>query len=153
MYLVLWLLLAAPAVAEEPIDWTEAHTCAGRFCSIRGAVVAQEDGGPFYRLYFDAERRDVYVTLMRGWLVDWPSYVGQRIVATGPVDRWRDATEMILKTPDAIASLEPPPPTDTPAVVTPLPTPSDEVERLRDRVRSLEEKIERLERDGHQETP
>ena len=150
--ILLLLLLAVPAVAEEPIEWTDAPSCVRTFCSIRGTVVAQEDGGPFYRLYFDAERRDVYVTLMRGWFVDWPNYVGQRIVATGPVDRWRESTEMILKTPDAIVSLDPPP-TDTPAVVTPSPTPSDEVGRLRDKVRSLEEKIERLERDGHQETP
>jgi hypothetical protein len=146
------LLLAAPALADEPIDWTEASTCIGRVCSIRGTVVEQEDGGPYYRLYFDAERRDVYVTLMRGWLVTWGDYVGQRIVATGPVDRWRESSEMILRTPDAIALLDPPAVTATPAT-DPSPTPDDEVERLRDRVRSLEDKIERLERDGHQETP
>jgi hypothetical protein len=72
---------------------------------------AQEDGGPFYRLYFDAERHDVYITLMRGWMVTWPSYVGHTIVATGPVDRWRDHSEMILLTPDAIVFLDAP---DTP---------------------------------------
>lgn len=148
-YALLLLLLATP----EPVDWSAAAGCVGRVCSIRGTVVAQEDGGAFYRLYFDAERRDVYVTLMRGWFVTWPDYVGRRIVATGPVDRWRSATEMILRSPDAIALLDPPP-TPPPAAATgPSPTPSDEMQRLRDRVRSLEEKIERLERDGHQETP
>lgn len=129
---------------------TAAPTCVGRVCSIRGTVVAQEDGGAYYRLYFDAERRDVYVTLMRGWLVNWPGYVGHAIVATGPVDRFRDDTEMILRTPDAIALLDAP---FTPVPGAATPTPDDEVQELRDRVRSLEEKIERLERDGHEETP
>ncbi len=154
------------------IDWSDAPSCIDRVCSLRGTVVEQEDGGPYYRLYFDAQRRDVYVTLMRGWMVTWPSYVGHAIVATGPVDRWRDHSEMILLTPDAIAMLDAPdtpipdttpippvpiapapiapPPTAMPVV--PTPTPSDEVQQLRDRVRTLEEKIERLE-GGHPETP
>ena len=109
--LCLFLLLAAPVLADEAIDWTEAPNCIDRVCSLRGTVVAQEDGGPFYRLYFDAERHDVYITLMRGWMVTWPSYVGHTIVATGPVDRWRDHSEMILLTPDAIVFLDAP---DTP---------------------------------------
>ncbi|MFN8642670.1 MAG: hypothetical protein U0802_13835 [Candidatus Binatia bacterium] len=108
----------------------------------------QEDGGQYQRLYFDAERRDVYVTLMRGWLVTWPRYVGHTIVATGAVDRWRDQSEMIVKTPDAIALLDVP---DTPAPSTATPAPNGEVQELRDRVRSLEEKIEQLERDAPKE--
>jgi hypothetical protein len=177
--LCLTFFLAAPVRADEAIDWTEAPTCIGRVCSLRGTVVAQEDGGPFYRLFFDADRRDVYVTLMRGWMVTWPSYVGHSIIATGTVDRWRDHSEMILLTPDAIVFLDAPdtpvpdltpvapaavapapvapaptaipaPPTAIPIAATP--TPSDEVERLRDRVRTLEEKIQRLE-GGHPETP
>ena len=149
MRLLLFLvLLAAPAFADDAIDWTDASSCVGRICSIRGTVVAQEDGGSYYRLYFDAERRDVYVTLMRGWLVTWPSYVGHAIVATGPVDRWHDHTEMLLRTPDAIALLDVPD-TPTPGVATP--TPSGEVEELRDRVRSLEQKIEQLERNAPKE--
>lgn len=148
------LLIAAPAFGDEVVDWTEAASCVGRVCALRGTVVAQEDGGPYYRLYFDAERRDVYVTLMRGWLVTWPRYVGHTIVATGPVDRWRDHSEMILLTPDAIALLDAP---DTPTAAPPNPaaaaaTPSREVEELRERVRSLERKIEELE-SGHPETP
>ena len=180
--LLLLLLLAVPALADDAIDWTEAASCVGRVCSLRGTVVAQEDGGPFYRLYFDPTRRDVYVTLMRGWLVTWPNYVGHRIVATGPVDRFRDHSEMILLTPDAIAFLDAPdtptvdaapPPTAAPETATPstvpttaptavgtavptavpaLATPSSEVEELRDRVRSLERKIEELE-SGRPETP
>jgi hypothetical protein len=141
--LFLLLLLVAPAAADDVVDWTDAGICIGRVCSIRGSVVAQEDGGAYQRLYFDAERRDVYVTLMRGWLVTWPSYVGHSIVATGPVDRWRADVEMILRTPDAIALLDA---AETPLRGAPTPTPAREVEELRDRVRSLEEKIERLER-------
>ena len=176
--LLVLLLLAAPASADDAVDWSEAPSCINRVCSLRGTVVEQEDGGAFYRLYFSSERRDVYITLMRGWLVTWPDYVGHAIVATGPVDRWRDHAEMILLTPDAIALLDAPDTpvpnltpvaavapahtatavaptaapvsTDTPIAATP--TPSDEVERLRERVRTLEEKIERLE-GGHPETP
>lgn len=142
--LLLVLLLAAPALGDDVLDWTAAPGCVGRVCSLRGTVVAQEDGGAYYRLYFDADRRDVYITLMRGWLVSWPSYVGHAIVATGPLDRWRDHSEMILLTPDAIAVLDAP---DTPAA-----TPSSEVEELRARVRSLERRIQELE-SGHPETP
>jgi hypothetical protein len=148
--LLLLLLLAAPALADEAIDWSAAPSCLGRVCSLRGTVVAQEDGGPYYRLYFDAERHDVYITLMRGWMVTWPSYVGHTIVATGSVDRWRDHSEMILLTPDAIALLDA---ADTPIPGAPTPTPNGEVEKLRDQIRSLEEKIQRLEGSGHQETP
>lgn len=148
MLLLLLLLLAAPAAADEAIDWTDAASCVGRICSLRGTVVAQEDGGAYQRLYFDRERRDVYVTLMRGWLVTWPSYVGHSIVATGQVDRWQDQSEMILKTPDAIVLLDVPD-TATPGVATP--TPASEVQELRDRVRSLEEKIEQLERTAPKE--
>lgn len=143
------LLLAVPALADDAVDWRDAARCVDRVCSLRGTVVAQEDGGPYYRLYFDAERRDVYVTLMRGWLVTWPSYVGHAIVATGPVDRWRDHSEMILLTPDAIALLDAP---DAPVAGAPPPTATSEVEELRERVRSLEQKIEQLE-GGHPETP
>ena len=149
-------------LADEAIDWTEAPNCIDRVCSLRGTVVAQEDGGPFYRLYFDAERHDIYITLMRGWMVTWPSYVGHTIVATGAVDRWRDHSEMILLTPDAIVFLDAPDtpvpdftpiaPAPTAVPVAATPTASDEVEQLRDRVRTLEEKIERLE-GGHPETP
>ena len=148
-FLCLFLLLTAPALADEAIDWSDAPSCVDRVCSLRGTVVAQEDGGPYYRLYFDAERHDVYITLMRGWMVTWPSYVGHTIVATGSVDRWRDHSEMILLTPDAIAFLDA---ADTPVPGASTPTPNGEVQELRDQIRSLEEKIQRLE-SGHQETP
>jgi hypothetical protein len=156
---LLLLLLAAPALADEPIDWTAAPSCVDRVCALRGTVVEQEDGGPYYRLYFDRQQRDVYITLMRGWMVTWPSYVGHTIVATGPVDRWRDHSEMILLTPDAIAFLDapdtppvPPATPATPSTAAPTATPSGEVEELRERIRSLERKIEELE-SGHPETP
>lgn len=150
-----------PAGGEAPLEWSEAARCVGRACAIRGTVVAQEDDGPVYRLYFDAQRRDVYVTLMRGWLVTWPDYTGRTIVATGHVDRFRDQVEMIVRTPDAIAFLDAPPtpapptaapPTAdalpaTPVPATPVPTvAASEVERLRERVRSLEQRLEELER-------
>lgn len=159
--LLLLLLVAAPAArADDVVDWTDAARCIDRVCSLRGRVVAQEDGaGPFSRLYFDPERRDVYITLMRGWLVTWPSYVGHTIVATGPVDRWRDHSEMILLTPDAIAFLDAPEAPDAPSAAPPASagaaataTPNGEVEELRERVRSLERKIQELE-SGHPETP
>lgn len=102
------LLLAAPAFAQEVVDWTDAASCVGRICSVRGTVVAQEDHGPVYRLYFDAARRDVYATLVRGWLVTWPSYVGHPILASGKVDRFRDSVEVMVRDPGNIDVLDAP---------------------------------------------
>ena len=65
-------------------------------CSLRGTVAVVEDDGQSTRLYFDPQDRSVRVLLMHGWLVTWPSYDGQTIVATGKVDRFRDHVEMIL---------------------------------------------------------
>lgn len=135
--LLILLLSGARAVAaeEEIVDWQDAARCVGRVCSIRGTVVEAEDDGPSTRLYFDAERRDMRVLLMRGWLVTWPSYVGHEIIATGKVDRFRDHVEMILlapgditvvgglpsPTPSAEATLTAPPPlTETPTALPPL---------------------------------
>lgn len=116
------LLLAAPAAAQDVVDWPDAASCSGRFCSVRGTVVTQEDQGPVYRLYFDPTRRDVYVTLVRGWLVTWPSYVGHPILATGKVDRFRDHVEVLVRDPSGIAVLDASPtPTLGPLPVIPRP--------------------------------
>jgi len=171
------LLLGAAvgrAGADENVDWRDAHRCVGRICAVRGTVVEARDEGAVIRLYFDAERRDVYVTLVRGWLVTWPDYAGHAIVATGPVDRFRDQTEVMVRDPSAITVLDAaltatPAATTTPVAASPTPTAAatspvptavpptavpptvapppadDEVERLRRRVRELEERVEELE--------
>jgi hypothetical protein len=167
--LSLLVLRATPVPADDVVDWRNAAQCVGRVCSIAGTVVEEKADGPVIRLYFDAERRDVYVTLIRGWLVTWPGYAGEPIVATGPVDRFRDHIEMIVTSPDNIVSAAGAPavaPSETPAAPTaaastptepaatatpvppsptiPAPTPG-EVERLRERVHELEDRVRQLE--------
>lgn len=102
---LVFLAVKACAFGAEPevVDWHDAAQCVGRVCAIRGTVVASETDGPTTRLYFDAERRDMRVLLMRGWLVSWQAYDGQTIIATGKVDRFRDHVEMIVLDPGAIA--------------------------------------------------
>lgn len=161
-------LIPTPTHAQDPVDWHDAAQCVGRACSVRGTVAAEEQDGPVTRLYFDAARRDVYVTLVRGWLVTWPSYAGKRIVATGSVDRFRNDVEMIVESPNSIVladatpadaptpALRAPSPTAaepsptaiaaTPTLVAPTaaPTPG-EADRLRERVRELEDRVRELE--------
>jgi hypothetical protein len=105
LVLLVFVVVTASAFAAEPdvVDWRDAAQCVGRVCGIRGTVAVSENDGPSIRLYFDPERRDVRVLLMRGWLVTWPAYEGQTIIATGKVDRFRDHVEMILLDPRAIA--------------------------------------------------
>jgi hypothetical protein len=173
--LLVFLVVNASAFATEPevVDWRDAAQCVGRVCGIRGTVVETEHDGPSIRLYFDRERRDVRVLLMRGWLVTWPPYDGQTIIATGKVDRFRDHVEMILldprnvtivggepaATPSVAASATPsvaPPdtptaaPPATPSVAPPPPSPAptappSEAEELRQRVRELEQRVRELE--------
>jgi len=165
--------LGIAARAAEIVDWRDAGRCVGRVCAVRGTVALSEVDGPTTRLYFDAHERNVRVVLMRGWLVTWPSYDGQTIVATGKVDRFRDHVEMILldphdieivgglpaptasepPTPTASVALSPSPqvplPTATASVVptpVPQPTAAGEVEQLRERVRELEERVRELEK-------
>lgn len=160
-------LLAKPD-APEVVDWQDAAKCVGRVCGIRGRVVTTENDGPSIRLYFNPDRRDARVILMRGWLVTWPSYEGQTIVATGTVDRFRDHVEVIVLDPREVAVLGPtgspvadvsPVPTLAPspapnaaptaaatAAPSPSPTqPASEVDELRQRVRELEERVRELE--------
>ena len=156
--LVLLALLTAPVRAEETVDWADAASCVGRICTIRGTVVAMEDHGPTYRLFFDASRRDVYVTLMRGWLVSWPDFVGHPIAATGALDQFQGATEMIVRAEDAVRQLDAPP---TPSAETPNPeaqsptvptaAPTGELGQLREDMRRLQEKIEQLESEAPKE--
>lgn len=157
--------LGVAAPAAEIVDWRDAARCVGRVCAVRGTVALSEVDGPTTRLYFDPQQRDVRVLLMRGWLVTWPSYDGETIVATGKVDRFRDHVEMILLDPRAIeivgglpaptasVALAPSPPVPLPTatasvVPTPAPPPTaaSEVEQLRERVRELEERVRELER-------
>ena len=130
--LALMLVLVATAYAqEEPIDWRDAASCVGQVCSIRGTVALTDNDGAAIRLYFDPERRDVRVLLMRGWLVTWPQYDGQTIVATGKVGRFRDHVEVTVLDPSKVvvvggASLptptEPGPSPPTPSPAAPSPT-------------------------------
>ncbi len=93
----------APAArAQDPIDWHAASTCVDKVCAVAGTVAVAEDDGAVIRLFFDAERRDVAVVLLRAWFTTWPHYVGQEIVATGHVQRFRQRTEIVVRTPGAI---------------------------------------------------
>src|SRR6185295_15662445 len=115
-----------------------AGACVGRVCALRGTVATAENDGPTIRLYFDAERREVRILLMRGWFVTWPQYEGATIVARGKVHRFRDHLEMIVLSPSDITVLDSLPlPTPSPG---PSPTPG-ELERLRERVRELEQRL------------
>jgi len=137
------MLICCAALAsadEEAIDWQNAADCIGRVCALRGTVAVAENDGPTIRLYFDAQRRDVRVLLMRGWLVTWPNYEGTTIVANGRVRRFRDHIEMIVVNPNDITLLSPLP-TSTPPPPGPTPTPG-ELERLRERVRELEQQLQ-----------
>ena len=101
------LVLVATAYAqEEPIDWRDAASCVGRVCSVRGTVALTDNDGAAIRLYFDPERRDVRVLLMRGWLVTWPQYDGQTIIATGKVGRFRDHIEVSVLDPSKVVVVD-----------------------------------------------
>ena len=94
-------------------------------------MVAVDNLGSSIRLHFDSERNGARVILMHGWLVTWPSYEGQTIVATGKVDRFRDHVEMILLDPESIAVLDGAPPSTPAPVASPTlsapPMPSETV--------------------------
>ena len=141
--LLVLLCTAVAARAEgETVDWRDAAQCVGRVCGVRGTVALSESDGPTIRLYFDPQQRDVRVLLMHGWLVTWPRYDGETIVATGKVDRFRDHVEVIVLDPGSVTVLDPvPSPTPTAG---PSPTPG-EVEELREKVRELEQRLHELE--------
>jgi hypothetical protein len=142
--LVLTFCIAVAALAEdEVVDWRDAAQCVGRVCSVRGTVAATENDGPSIRLYFDPQQRDVRVLLMRGWLVSWPRYDGETIVATGKVDRFRDHVEVMVLDPSSVAVLGPTP-SPTFSAALPSGTPS-EVDELRRKVRELEQRLRELE--------
>src|ERR1700690_3008996 len=127
------LLLACGAAVtaraqDEVVDWRDAAQCVGRVCGVRGTVDATENDGPSIRLYFDPQQRDVRVLLMRGWLVSWPHYDGETIVATGKVDRFRDHIEVMVFDPSSVAVLGP---TPSPTLVAAPPTTPAEVDELR----------------------
>jgi hypothetical protein len=125
---VLALGASSAGAQDDAIDWQNAASCVDHVCSMRGTIADQKDDGPVIRLYFDATRRDVYLTLMRGWFVTWPSYVGHTIVATGPVDQFQGAFEMILRTPDSIVVLDAPL-TPTPSEDSPTAAPTQTATR------------------------
>jgi len=130
--LLLFACCAAAAVQaqDDVVDWRDAARCVGRQCGLRGTVVATEPSGPTIRLFFDVADHSVRVILMRGWLVDWPPYVGRTIIANGKVQRFHDHIEMIVLDPDDIAVIggEPLPgataeSTVAPTMVAPTPPP------------------------------
>lgn len=151
--LLLSLLLPAIAAAEaEPIAWSEAQSCTGRVCSVRGKVAEVRDDGTAIRLYFDPQRRDICVTLVRSWLVSWPDYAGQEIVANGPVRRFRDLTEVTVLAPSEITlagvANEPAPANEVPApepATEPQAPEKEEVEALREEIQRLERRVNELE--------
>jgi hypothetical protein len=142
---------AARAFAAAPaVDWSDAPRCAGRLCTVRGTVVAQEDVNGVIRLYFDRERRDISVVLVRSLFATWPNYVGQEIAVTGMVRTFRKIVEVVARRPRDIAvagvatpgAVEAP----TPKVGAGAPTPQAvEVERLQHRVEELEGRVRELE--------
>ncbi len=135
--LLLFVCCAAVAVQAEydVVDWSDAARCVGRPCGVRGTVVATESAGPTYRLFFDPDDHTVRIILMRGWMVDWPPYVGRTIIANGKVQRFRDHIEMIVLDPDDIAIIggeppatpEAPSPTESPTAGLPTALPPTEV--------------------------
>ena len=137
------------AFAVPPaVDWTDAARCAGRSCTVRGTVVGQEDVDGAIRLYFDRERRDVSVLLVRSLLVTWPNYVGQEIAVTAMVRTFRNEVEVVARRPKdiAIAVAATPAAASAPQVGAGSPTPpAAEVERLRHRVEELEDRVRELE--------
>ena len=152
--LAVLLVVCCAAVAayaqDDAVDWRDAAGCAGRVCSLRGTVVDWEPAPATIRLYFDTNRT-VRILLMRGWLVTWPAYVGQTIVATGKVQRFQEHIDMIVVDPSNITVFGPlptataaSPPASPSAPAGPTPT-SGEVEELRQRVRELEQHIKDLE--------
>jgi hypothetical protein len=135
------LALAALAWAADEVDWNDAAGCVGEVCSVRGRVVEVSDDGTAIRLYFDRDRRDVCVTLVRSWLVSWPDYAGREITAKGPVRRFRDLTEVAVLDPSAIVLVDGEP---TPAIELESPA-RREAEELRDEIRRLEQRVRELE--------
>jgi len=144
--LFLCCIAGAARAQDEVVDWRDAAHCVGRVCGVRGTVAAVEDDGPSIRLYFDAQQRDVRVLLMRGWMVTWPDYGGETIVATAKVQRFRDHVELIVLDPSNVTVLGPTPSPTTPLTVPPgaSPTPG-EVEELRQKVRELEQRLRDME--------
>jgi hypothetical protein len=137
------LLLVCGAVAvargeDEIVDWRDAAQCIDRVCALRGTVALVEDDGPTFRLYFDRERRNVRILLLRGWLVTWPGYEGATIVARGRVQRFRDHVEMLVTDPSNVTVLDATP--SPPPSPGPSPTPG-ELEKLRQRVQELEQRL------------
>ena len=129
------------AAADEVVPWTAATDCVGHVCAVSGTVAEVESREGAVRLYFDKERRDVCVTLVRSWLVSWPDYVGRNIVANGPVRRFRDLTEISVHDPSEITLTEAGP---TPGIEYVAPE-KEEVQDLRDEVQRLEKRVKELE--------
>jgi hypothetical protein len=138
-FLLACVLTATAHAQEQPIDWREAASCVGHVCAIRGTVAVTDPDGAAIRLYFDAQRRDVRVLLMRGWLVTWPQYDGQTIVAIGKVGRFRDHIEVTVVDPRDVTVVgqdvatpatptgstpSPPPPTQLPPTPPPATPPA-----------------------------
>lgn len=145
-HVLLVSLLLVPCLAraaDEVIPWTEAADCVGRTCSVSGTVAEVENDGTAIRLYFDPQRRDVCVTLVRAWLVSWPDYAGRSIVASGMVRRFHDLTEVTVRDPGAIA-LSGPPAQPTPPLEFEAPAKED-VQDLRREIDRLEKRVKELE--------
>jgi hypothetical protein len=154
--------LATAAGAWETLDWREAAQCAGRTCTVEGTVVLQQDEEGVTRLYFDPERRDVSVLLVRSLFATWPDYTGRAIRATGKARRFRDQIEVVVSlqrdvefavgaTPAAMSAVPEVAATSAPSRVpedapAATPPPGDgEVERLRRQVQQLEDRVRELE--------
>lgn len=156
------LCVAAATSAEETVDWLDAARCVGRVCTVSGRVATQEDDEGVTRLYFDGERRDVSVLLVRSLFVTWPNYSGRDVIVTGRVRRFRDQVEIVVdrprsiettgETPSPVADPTPsaarvPDVDDVPPAADPM-LESSEVERLRRQVQQLEQRLRELDGEG-----
>ena len=141
------LLLVSPAAASAEVDWRQASRCAGSTCAVHGVVAAAAAEGNVVRLYFDKERRDVSVAIVRGWLSAFPPrpdeyYLGKEIVATAPVRSFRGSIEVVVRDRSDIRVIG-----DAPTAGAAAPDGgAGEQDDLRERLRELERRMDELER-------
>ena len=139
---------AITATAQEITDWRDAGRCVGRVCAVRGRIAATEIRGNVVRLYFDAVKRDVSVVLVRGWLSDFPEhpddyYRGNEVIATGPVRRFHDQIEIVSRAREDVQLVGKHRVAEKGSAALGA---QSEIDALEVRVRSLERRVEQLEK-------
>lgn len=128
--------------ADPPIDPGVAALYVGRDVIVEGTVTHAERDAWVVRLRLGEPPGDLAVQLVLGMLSRFPDnpetyYLGKRIRVLGRVGEFRDRTEMIVRDPDRILVVD-----------AKADRASEEVLRLENRVRELEERLEALEQSG-----